>query len=102
MAKRFVRDIVVTDIDMFVRNKHRYFILEFIKKERVLDFNQLKNMTFDTIYNSILENKLYIAKTVETDKKSYAKNRVIKNNKEIDTGIKSNCRTTIDDLINGM
>lgn len=101
MASRFVKDIPVTDIDMFVRNKHRHFILEFTRKERVLDFNQLKNMTFDTIYNSIAEGKLYISKVVETEKKSYARNRGIKI-VEVNVGIKSNCKTTIDDLINGM
>ena len=102
MASRFVKDIPVIDIDMFIRNKHRQFILVFIKKERVLDFNQLKNMTFDTIYNSIIDGKLFISKLVETDKKSYAKNRPVKTTVVVKEGIKSNCKTTIDDLINGM
>jgi hypothetical protein len=102
MASRFIKDIPVTDIDMFIRNKHRHFILIYVKKERVLDFNQLKNMTFDTIYNGICDGKLFISKIVETDKKSYARNRPQKPIVEVKVGIKSNCRTTIDDLINAM
>ena len=66
----------------------------------MLNFNQLKNMTFETIYNSICEGKLHTAKIIEVDKKSYARNRPVKEVKV--EGIKSNCRTTIDDLINEM
>ena len=102
MASRFVKDIPVTDVDMLIRNKHRHFIILFIKKERVIDYNQLKNMTFDTVYNSICDEKLFIAKLVETEKKSYSRNRVVKPITEVNVGIKSNCKTNIDDLINAM
>lgn len=95
--KRIVKGDVITDIDMLIRNKHRNFIIVFSKKERHLDYNKLKTLTFDTLYTTILEGRLYISVIQE-----YVVDRTkpVKPVSEVDVPIKSNCRTTIDDLIN--
>ena len=98
MPKKIVKDIAITSVEMLIRNKHKQFIIIFQKKEKVLDFNKLKNMTFDTIYNSIVDNKLFLCKIVEYEKQVY-KRTVSKI--ELKSEIKSNCKTNIDDLING-
>ena len=94
--KQFSKDTLITNINMVINNKNKYFCIIYKSKVEYVEYIILITMSLATILDLISKGKIYIAKVIIKEKEPMIK---LKDNtvKSKNTTI-SNCKSSLNDI----
>jgi len=96
MAKKFIKDKPITSLEELFMYKSNYFCI--IKdKERFVDFSVICNLTLGTVVDYIHTSKIFLAKVIVTEKVTKTTKSIKQELPKVET-LKSNCKTTLDNI----
>jgi len=94
--KQFSKSILITNINMVINNRGKYFCIIYKSKTEYIEHNDLITMSLATILDLINKQRIYLAKVTIKEKVTEVKpkNDILKT-KPIPI---SNCKTSLDDI----
>lgn len=94
--KQFSKDILITNINMVINNKNKYFCILYKNKVEYIEYNDLISMSLATILNLISKKNIYLAKVTIKERTiiSKPKETISRSN----SSSISNCKISLDDI----